>query len=168
MPAMELAGLISAIRSAIDIVKESRYTHDDQRLMRAQTELLEELIGIHQTALSLQDQHAALVSENAELQKRLAESDKWDEVKSGYRLLEVQNGKFVYSLKSPQVSPEPIHWLCANCFEDRKKSILQAVIKNDFDALYACPRCKTNLYLHFKDYPSQSRKRFRLFGKSIE
>lgn len=164
MPAMELAGLISSIRGAIDAVKELKYSYNDQALLKTQAELLERLIGIQQVALSVQDQHSSLLNEKVELQKKLIEFEKWGEIEASYRLLEVQNGRFVYSLKNPQLSPEPIHWLCTNCFDERKKSILQAVFKNDFDALYVCQRCKANLYLHFKDYPPQGKKRFRLFG----
>lgn len=164
MPAVEFAGLISSIRGAIDVVKELKYAYDEQTSLRTQAELLERLIGIQHEALSVQNRHSELIKEKDELQKKLIEFDKWEEVTESYRLLEVQTGKFVYSLKNPQLSSEPIHWLCTNCFDDRKKSILQAVFRNDFDALYACPRCKANLYLHYKDYPPQGKKKFRLFG----
>ncbi len=145
---IELTGFLSSIRTTIDVVKGFQSTYSSIQIMEAKTELLERLIGIQSTALSLQQEHSALINEKNELQKKFIEFDSWKETESSYRLIDLDKGKFVYALKSPQLSSEPNHWLCQNCFNDRKKSILQAIFVNDFDEMYVCNRCKSYLSLH--------------------
>jgi hypothetical protein len=55
-----------------------------------------------------------------------------------YELWETQTGPVVYRLKTEAQNGEPKHYLCPNCIEARRKSILQG------DRHFRkCPNCKT-------------------------
>jgi hypothetical protein len=49
-------------------------------------------------------------------------------------------------LKPSERGSKPPHWLCANCYEDRKKSIFQWTPKTAMARrLYECPACKNTI-----------------------
>lgn len=54
-----------------------------------------------------------------------------------YELWETPTGSFVYRLKGEMQQGQPLHYLCPNCIEEKRKSILQG------PAHYRdCPNCK--------------------------
>ena len=68
--------------------------------------------------------------------------------KERYELQPVgDTGVLAYTLKDSVEPPEPPHQLCANCFNDRAKSILQPEQRNHGRAhLLVCHRCKAEIY----------------------
>jgi hypothetical protein len=48
-----------------------------------------------------------------------------DAEKQRYELTELATGSLAYVVKEAMRGPEPSHWLCAACCQQRKKSILQ-------------------------------------------
>ena len=55
-----------------------------------------------------------------------------------YELWETQVGSIVYRLRESAKDDDPIHYLCPNCIEDKRKSILQGREHNR-----RCPSCST-------------------------
>ena len=85
------------------------------------------------------------------LEKQIAEFEQWETEKKKYDLKEIHPHFFAYAIKENARGPEPSHLVCAKCFEDRKKYILQKS-----SAIHmACPNCKS--MIEFKDSgPSRS------------
>ena len=80
--------------------------------------------------------------------KAIAGFETWDAEKQRYELKPIgTQGVFAYSLKPEHENGEPPHWICPDCYQDRKKSILQTVIKTPGMARVAiCQRCKFSTY----------------------
>jgi hypothetical protein len=78
-----------------------------------------------------------------ELEKKLIEQENWHNERARYHLKKVGGGVFVYALKESNATTEPAHWLCAHCYEEQKKSILQ---RNPYPT-WLCPRCKTKIVI---------------------
>jgi hypothetical protein len=97
----------------------------------------------------------------SDLEKKVAELEAWNAEKEKYQLHDIrqglpggQDGMFAYRLKSMGSTGEPIHFLCANCFYDRHKSILQhqMLVPGACEA-YLCHRCGNILYRTGHPYP---------------
>ncbi|MCK4798930.1 MAG: hypothetical protein KAT05_16260 [Spirochaetes bacterium] len=145
--AAELSVLATSFKATIDIVKGLKSSYDAKALTQAQTQILEHLLTLQFEALSLQEKHSAVINEKQELVKKLEQFVQWGETEAEYELKEIRRGMFVYSSNNSQSSKIPTHWLCTQCWDERKKSILQARHHTETEAEYVCPRC--NLTIRF-------------------
>ncbi len=144
--------LLTGIKTVMEIVDGLKSSHDADTVMKAQSEVFEQLFTIRAKALALQEEHLVLLNEKEELVKKLMEFEQWEKTKSKYELKQIIRGIFVYSLKNSQQSEEPLHWLCPNCWKDSKDSILQAEFDNGDEAKYFCPKCNK---ISFRYYHTQ-------------
>jgi hypothetical protein len=88
--------------------------------------LLGELGKAHAGYLALAQQNSALVDEISGLKKRIADFETWNAQKQRYSLHRPWSGATVYALKESASDREPAHWICADCYENGKRSILQS------------------------------------------
>jgi hypothetical protein len=77
----------------------------------------------------------------------------WEAEKQRYELHEVGDGAFVYSLKESVKGSQPDPWLCANCYHQGRKSILQRVGRSSMIVAsvglpteYACAACQAKVF----------------------
>ena len=78
------------------------------------------------------------------------ELETWNKEKLNYKLTEICSGVFVYSYQKTIDSTDPEHWLCANCYNKSKKSIIQLKYKTSSGTYYICNQCKTEICDHSK------------------
>jgi hypothetical protein len=83
-----------------------------------------------------------MIHEISRLKEELARVKAWDETKKRYQLISPTPGSFVYALKEESKGTEPPHWICATCYEDGRKSILQQLGEFYGVMRYICPHCK--------------------------
>jgi uncharacterized metal-binding protein YceD (DUF177 family) len=112
------------------------------------------IMSAQTTALAAQTEHAALLRQIDELNEELAKLRRWEEEKLKYKLTAVDTGVYVYELSKEVNSPEPSHWLCANCFAQDQKSILQYVGDFSGTAEHECQRCKSKVQVHTGKRPA--------------
>ncbi len=75
-------------------------------------------------------------------QMEQAKLEKWDAEKQKYELKQISGlGAFAYMLKLEARGTEPLHWLCTQCYENRKKSVVQIFGEMGADSIYKCPGC---------------------------
>jgi|ERR1700682_3664721 hypothetical protein len=128
-----IAGL-SAIKTAFDMTKALKDINDAAIRNAAVIELQEKI-------LSARDAQTALLDRISNLKKEVASFEKWEAEKEEYELKEIFTRTFAYSIKESARGARPPHLICANCYEGRKKSILQRA-----DAAHLiCPECKTRI-----------------------
>ena len=90
------------------------------------------------------EQYAA-AEELRKLREELQKAKGWEEAKQRYRLFQGQgtNGSVVYALlESKKQEGEPAHYLCANCYEQGRKSILNNSLSTTGFTNWLCPNCK--------------------------
>lgn len=84
------------------------------------------------------------------------EFEKWSEVENQHELKEVMPGIRAYIRKGLNESEiKKVEWACANCWNDKIKSILQLENENDYVSFYVCPRCKHPFKWHKPMEPIQ-------------
>ena len=139
MVAEVFAGL-GALKSAFDIAKGLKDIDDTTRRNAAVIELQEKI-------LSAQQSQATLLEEVSELKKEVASLKAWDAEKENYELSNIGEGVFAYAKKPSVQSAEPSHYLCANCFTNGQKSILQKHVTHVGRwTVYACARCAAEIF----------------------
>lgn len=77
-----------------------------------------------------------------EATNKLVSYENWLNEKARYKLTTPAGGLTVYALKEAQSDGEPPHYLCTNCYQSAKKSILHGARANGF-AAWICPSCIT-------------------------
>lgn len=137
----ELAATISSIKAIGDIAAFFLNSTISVEVRQKAIELQTIIITLQNSIMSVQAQNQELTAENGQLKQQLASAEKWEEEATRYRLMEVLSGTFVYALHfNWSRKGEPIHWLCARCFQNKEKSILQKSGRQ-----YACPICKNHI-----------------------
>lgn len=125
--ASDFALLVEGIRGSIAIVRGLKSAYDQHAIVQVQTEILEKLLALQIDALSLQEDHFALLRSKRELEETLVKHQQWDDTAAQYSLKNLESGAYVYAPNESNKSPEPMHWICAKCYGDRKKSLLHFV-----------------------------------------
>ena len=102
-----------------------------------------------------------------ELEEQIAKLKALDAEKQRYELKELKRedgvfaeGIFVYALKADAELPEPPHRLCANCYHNGQKSVLQKEDRNPGRAeVLICHRCGAENYVAGGWQPEHSGRR---------
>jgi hypothetical protein len=136
--AAEVFAAIGAFKSLFDIARALKdVPKDPAQRDRIVVDLLAKM-GEAQTA------HLALIQRVHDLEKELQKRRDWDRQKKRYELKEIGIGVFAY-VRKPAVKPiEPTHCLCPACYDQERKSILQASHHLNASELF-CPTCKTEI-----------------------
>ena len=150
---MDPAALLGSIKTAIDITKIIGNTVKDNALKDKTRELTQAIIGAQSHILAMQAEYQRALQFNHEISQKLMELENWEKEKKKYKLVEISKGVVVYAFDSSQNSSIPSHYICKNCYNEQKASILDPVFIQDGGSQYVCPRCKTVINTHV-DSPS--------------
>lgn len=116
-------------------------------------EVLEAITDAYSHALASQQEQLELIKRVQELEGTIAEYDNWETEKDRYEGHQIESGGFVYRLrKECKQDTGPDHCICPNCYEDRRKSILQ-MTRNPASAMHFpvskyflfCLKCKAEI-----------------------
>jgi hypothetical protein len=80
-------------------------------------------------AIVAQQERATLLETVDELKKEVADLKAWEAQKQRYEMKDAGNGVIAYAVKEEARGSEPPHWICADCYEDAKESVLQPEIR---------------------------------------
>ncbi|HTR43484.1 MAG TPA: hypothetical protein VMH87_17875 [Pseudomonadales bacterium] len=140
--AIEFPAALKLVKEIAATAKRLGETRDEFKSNEISIKLQRLIIDLHNEITLVQSGYQTVLRTQDELKKKLSEREQWEEISSRYRLERVGTVlfSFVYVPDDKQPSTEPAHWLCANCFEQKKKSILQYTGMNR----YQCPSCKTD------------------------
>jgi hypothetical protein len=106
------------------------------------------VIELQEKILSAQSEQAELIELAGKLKSRVAELEAWDTDKKRYRLADLGAGTSAYTLKEGMENGEPPHHLCATCYNEGHKSIMQTETRNPGRCkVLVCHRCGSDLYL---------------------
>lgn len=107
--------------------------------------------------ITAQEAQSALAKSEGELRARIAEFENWEIEKVRYELYNIggdgEATGLVYRLREEYVrGPEPVHYICPTCYEDRRKSILQSPVmpKAGTRRFLVCSRCKTEVRVPYR------------------
>lgn len=142
----EINAAIQSVKVLSDLLRAAHSLSNYNEFVTAIYEVSAKLMAVTSVALASQEKQATLTNRIGELEKEIVELKNWDRERERYQLATVTRGIFAYRVKPGMESDEPPHELCANCFDQGKKSILQCEQPISIGPrFYVCPRCKTSL-----------------------
>jgi hypothetical protein len=130
---------LNAVKALTDIGKTLLGLRDSAKLLEAKVEFSQQLFTVQKALLDAQAEQATLVQTIRDLEKEIASFEAWDAEKNKYELKEVAPGALAYMLKPDARAGQPPHWLCTQCYQHRKASIMQILGGFDDYSVYKCP-----------------------------
>ena len=151
MVVSELSMAISSIKTAIQISKTIIEINKDVAINQNAIELQNIIISIQSSVFDIHAKYYELLETKNNIEKELIEIKEWKVTESQYDLIEIYSGTYVYSPNGNHKSPKPNHYLCTNCFDNHKKSLLQIKKKHSsgFGDCF-CPLCKMEISFYPK------------------
>lgn len=157
---------LNSLKSASDLAKALIELRDTAKIGEATIELQGKIAAAQQLALAAQQERAALITEVDELRRTIVQFENWETEKQRYGLTQVGSGAVVYRLKESMENGEPAHQICAHCYQNGEKSILQA---NTYypgrSAVLECHRCGSVIYVGGVPQPEHEKMRPKPGGR---
>jgi hypothetical protein len=135
---MDVPGLLSTLSQAVNGLRLYSELKTDAERNAAVLAVQQDLIRVYSDAMKMAEELMAMRDELRRLQD-------WQAEAARYELVEVAQGVVVRQLRSDRANGEPIHRLCPQCFEDRKKSYLRHFEAAMFGWSLICDRCKSEI-----------------------
>jgi hypothetical protein len=136
----ELYAGISSFKVMLDIVKGLKDLSTASAREAASVELLEKLVTAYHSQLALEQRMG-------DLEKEIAAFKDWETEKERYALTDYGSGTFAYALKPAMANGEPAHRICAHCYGQGHKTLLQFVMSTRSQERLHCARCKADIFL---------------------
>jgi hypothetical protein len=106
-------------------------------------------VAAQASAIQANSAHSNLIDRVRQLGAQIAQMETWSAEKQRYELNALSPGAFAYALKADASGTEPAHYICQNCYETRKKSILQfkpsAMVEVGIPSTFNCKACKAEI-----------------------
>jgi len=158
MPDMgAISGLAASLTAAADITKGMVGLRDTTMVQDKVIELQGVILSAQSNALTAQSEQFSLLERIRALEEKVTGFEAWDTEKQKYELKQVHTGAFAFVLKPEASGGETPHWLCTTCYENNRKSILQAQGRTSDKSFqkYACPTCRGTLRVHYNVNPGK-------------
>jgi formate dehydrogenase maturation protein FdhE len=114
---------LGGLKTAIDIAKSLIGVRDQTIIQTRVIELNRIILQVQEDATIARAERDELKQTIRALQAEIEATNSWDAEATHYALKQVGKGVVLYGLKTNR--GEPDHYLCPNCFSDRKKSFVQ-------------------------------------------
>lgn len=143
----EFGAMFSSLKAAGDLAKAMVDVRDATTFQAKAFELTREIISAHQAAISAQVEQLSLLQEVRELRERINHLEAWSTDKLRYELADHGCGTFTRTLKHGMENGEPQHRLCAQCYEQGKKGLLQSSGRFNGREKVRCMSCEQEVLL---------------------
>lgn len=157
-----IGAMVGSLNAARQITKAMLSIRDQAMIQSKVIELNTEILTAQSSAFAANATQTALLDQIRDLEKKIADLEAWEAEKKRYQLKDVGNGAMAFSLKPGMEESEPPHSICANCYSNGLKSILQKEIRYPGLAhVLACHSCGSDMYLsghRHKDHTTTRRR----------
>lgn len=145
-----IGGAVSGLKTAVEIAKGLVAVNTTVEVNAKAIELQRAILSAYGDAVSAKETQFALQEEVRDLKRQLAANEHFAADMERYQLDAPWPGSMVYALKESMSNSEPAHYLCANCYQNKKKSILQCVPSIQNYTTFACPNCRASVATRYK------------------
>jgi hypothetical protein len=144
-----IGSALASLKTAGDLTKAFLDVKTAVEVQGKVFELQRVILDAQTEVFSAREAQTALIEEKRRLEERIAELEAWDGEKERYQLQNVgPNNALAYALKNQAVGTEPMHHICANCYQHREKSHLQThIIPDGRSKIMKCHSCGFELLL---------------------
>ena len=139
----EISAAIQSTKALGELLRAAHGLANYHEFVAAVYEIDTKLMEATAVALASQEKQSSLANRVAELENELRELKTFESESLRYQLTKFAFGGYVYSLKPGMERGEPLHYLCASCMNQRKKSILQPI----GEAFLRCSLCHEEIQI---------------------
>ena len=134
---------ITAVGQAAKLIGTVVETSSDLKSKQAIAGLQNGILDLQAKVFAAQVKYQELADEKRETEQKLRALENWESEAARYRLTALVPGILVYEMKPDQSRGEPSHYICPQCFERKRKSILHHPSADDSN--YFCHECRFNI-----------------------
>jgi hypothetical protein len=143
-----ITGFATSVRAAVEITKAMKDLHDANLLQTKIFELTREIMAAQGYGMEAMAAQTTLLERVRNLEEEKSKLETWNAEKSRYKLTQVGHGMTTYTLKEGMEDGEPAHHLCASCYNEGHKSVMQTETRSPGRCeVLVCHRCGSDLYL---------------------
>lgn len=143
---------LSDIQTAIASLKAAAEISKSILKLKSNAEIREKVLELQAALLEAQNSALSATTSQFELQERvrgledeLRSINRWNEEEKRYKLVCPWGGVAqVYALRRSEADGNQAHFLCSNCFHERKRVILLPTRRGSWIVM-SCPSCKASL-----------------------
>jgi hypothetical protein len=141
-----IGSALSSFKAAKDIAEAMIGLRDASAFQSKLIEFQSKILDAHDSAFAAQEERSALIDKVRQLEEEVANFKAWETEKKRYELKPLAEGVFAYALKPDAQGSEPAHWICAGCYQNAQKSILQTERREPgMIVFYVCHSCGAEL-----------------------
>lgn len=157
---------ISTVSSAWESVKVATGIGKALMDLKVEGEIRAKVIAMNNALLDAQQRmfdahlsHAEMLERMRKLESDLAKYQDWEQERKRYQLHQTEAGGLVYRIKPEAQGSEPVHDICAKCYEDGIKSLMQSAPDANWHLMVACHRCNSQVKVKRYQIPTPSPRR---------
>jgi hypothetical protein len=159
MPDMlAIAQGLNAVKAATEIVKTIAGLRDSAKLLENTVELNRKIADVQIALNAALSEQTALVQTINDLKEEIVRMKAWEAEKQRYELKDLGFGAFACVIKPEMQGAEPVHSICANCYQRGQKTHLQNTGRlaepHGGGFVWECPSCKGTL--NVTNWPSDA------------
>lgn len=145
-----IAQAFTSLQATANIAKALIGVRDQAMIDAKLIELNQSLITAQGNVMQAQSEQSALIQEVCDLKQKIMDMENWRNEQQRYQLISPWAGGFVYALKESCKGADPPHWICQQCYEKGRKSVLQNCQKHDRRIFYTlkCFNCNFEVERH--------------------
>jgi Zn finger protein HypA/HybF involved in hydrogenase expression len=130
-----------SLKTLADTVKTMVNLRDSVAFQAKANELQSQISAALADAISAYDAQSTQLQHIRELEEEIGRMKAWEAEKQRYELKDLGWGALAYMLKTDARNTEPPHWVCTNCYGQRRISIIQYAMKKGEGRRLCCPAC---------------------------
>ena len=167
MDLLAIQAALTSLKAATDISRSILDVHSTIEIQGKVIELQAALLDAQTSAISATTAQFELQEEVRKLEEKIKSVNEWGDQESRYSLVCPWRGPAqVYALKKSDSEGEEAHFLCSNCFHNKRKVILNPM-KRDSWILMACPSCKATIETGYRGVgPPQYAEKYDDYGQA--
>lgn len=150
----EISAGLGSLKAAKDIVQGLNAAKTEAAINGVKIELQGLILDAQQGLFAAQEAQSADARRIAQLEQEIVHLKDWSAEQQRYELKNVWRGAMAYMLKPDVRDGEPAHWLCANCFNQRRKSFMLFKGQHGGNASYGCDSCKSTMTVDYRRKPT--------------
>jgi hypothetical protein len=138
----EISAGLGSLKAAYDITKGLDSAKTQAAINDVKIPLQQHILDAQQALASANDAQTEASRRIEELEKEIGHLKDWSAEKERYELADTGQGSLAYRRREGAEPAEPAHWICPQCYEDGKKSILKnETLPVGRAETLACHRC---------------------------
>ena len=145
-----IAQALGALKAMKDIAEATIGLRDAAAFRERQIEFQGKIIDAQNALSALQEERTTLIETIRRRDEEIARVKAWETEKQRYELKDIAmgSGAFTYMIKPDAQRGEPLHCLCAYCYEKGNKRIMQMTVRTSGARhVWTCPECKNDIIL---------------------